>query len=484
MQNNGNIVLEVPVHLKSLADAFVAFMQDIESVRAKNAIGGGAVDYAAIEARYAEHSARMEKEAHGATLVSLDVDADRVEIRGELHYSVGRFLATFYTMAGSITVMRTLFRPAGIRNAPTVDPIALRIGAVEDYWLPGTAKAIAFLVQQGTSREAEQVGHETHRLPYSRPSMERIAHAVGKIVVGQQADIHDKLIGEVEIPPQAASMSISVDRASVPMEEPRPRPKGRPRKNAPKKPVKRVYHMAYCATITINDSTGAALLTIRYGWMPATDREAIADRLARDVLWIGMRAPHLKFVLLGDGAEDVWSILTKYINKEMMGIDPARLVDFWHVIEKLSAAAGVLFADQKERHQRREIWKRLLRRSSSAVETILSELKGSGKERVKVGDDCPVHDAITYLENHREMMDYARARGAGLPIGSGNVEATCKTLIGIRMKRAGSRWKEPTGQHVLTMRALGTSDLWDPALTIALSALRTAVVPVRKRVVA
>ena len=120
-------------------------------------------------------------------------------------------------------------------------------------------------------------------------------------------------------------------------------------------------------------------------------------------------------------------------------------------------------------------WYVRLLSSELARTSILSELRSSGCEWRRVGDGRPVNDAITYLTNHADKMNYAAAKAAGLPVGSGQVEATCKSLMAQRLKRAGSRWKEMTGEHIVNLRALALSDRWDDAMAHTLAPLRRAV---------
>ena len=122
-------------------------------------------------------------------------------------------------------------------------------------------------------------------------------------------------------------------------------------------------------------------------------------------------------------------------------------------------------------------WKMALLNRGTAAKDILGELIASGMDEGP-GMDHPVHAAITYLQSHSEnadRMNYARARRLGLPLGSGNVEATCKSLFEMRLKRCGARWKNETGQHIVQLRALALSDRWGPAVELTLRPLRKAV---------
>jgi hypothetical protein len=233
--------------------------------------------------------------------------------------------------------------------------------------------------------------------------------------------------------------------------------------------------MAYCGTVTLHDARGKALYTMRFGQMPGLDPEDLCNAMANTVYRLREKQPGLLLQLLADGAHEMWNLLEPSFPVGVFG--PRHLlVDFWHVVEKLGPAAAAIFGASEARDVTTR-WRSLLKHRKDAAKQILGELRASGCEELDVGADAdrPVHEAITYLTNHADRMNYAGARVKGLPIGSGSVEATCKTLVGVRMKRAGSRWKEETGEHVIKLRALALSDQWDGAMTNLMATQRTAV---------
>jgi hypothetical protein len=462
------IIVRIPARHKSLVEAVKALVEHVIAFETE-APRQRCVDYRAHEATLAADAAAIEREAHGVSLAALDVDAERIRINGVLYVRVLRAdPAAYNTRVGPVLVTRGLFRPEGERNAKTVNTVTLRTGAIEDEWLPGTAIAMANRLARGPSREAERASASEGTLPYSHASFERIGHAVGKKMEAKRIEIEEVLISELEIPKAAASVSVALDRTSMPMEEPRPKPRGRPRKDAPKRPIEIAYRMAWTGTVTLHDADGNGLHTIRYGRMPHEDGELLAKTLASDALALVQRCRRLKVVTLGDGAEDVQRLLAKHIDEETFRRPICRLIDFWHVIEKLGDSLVLMESNELKRRERLAEWRRRLCVRRSAPATVLQELRASGMEYAG-GKDCPVHAAITYLENQGYLMRFVDARRDGLPIGSGNVEATGKSLFGLRMKRSGARWKSESGGRVITMRAHLLSDRWDPACRLTLT---------------
>lgn len=466
----GKMMLEIPDALKTLIPSLTELLTEIGAQVERTAGLSPTTNYEKYEEAIRNRVSAVECAAHEIALGALDVDEPRIWLEGVEHVRVGRYPRTFMAQAGEVPVTRSLYRRTGMRNGPTVDLVALRSGAIAGAWLPRAARAMAFLLQQGTSREAEQTAREMGRLPYCRSSFERIGHAVGRVYAGQRDDVESQLIERFEVPPEARSISLSLDRVAVPMEEPRERPQGRPRKGAARRPVSRVFRMAYCGTVTLHDKKGEALHTLRYGTMPGCAPQALCTALVDDAMVLRARQPKLKLTLLCDGAPEMWNLLDGELDAD---IDRMRVLDFYHVIEKLSPAAKVLFDTDANKNLKR--WKLRLINTDQAAKSILRELLESGLEHVRVDATQPVHNAITYLRNNHDKMNYASARAAGLPIGSGNVEATCKSLVGVRMKRCGSRWKVKTGEIIIQLRALALSDRWADAMALTLRAPRVSI---------
>jgi hypothetical protein len=455
------ITLDVPDDVAELFNALDARLKSLEADKT-----GAAPAVKESEVDVVTSGIALELKRRG--LQALEVDAEFVLVDGKRHKRVLKAEATYYAKEGAVRVTRSLFRECGVRNARTVDPVAARMGTV-GTWLPEVAKAAAFLLQQGTSREAEDTAKATSVLPFSRSSFLRVAHAVGALHDAVRDEVEDELVKRCVIPDKAGSLSVSMDRVAVPMEEPSPRPAGRPKKGAAKRPIERVWHMAYVGTLTFHDGEGNALHTIRYGRMPGLGCDDLLGRMYADTKSFLARAPRLKIALLSDGAREMVEGLAAVFNRETLGVDIYQHIDLWHVVEKLGAAARVIHSDGASAVITR--WKLLLLNSASAVSRILNELRTSGLREHRVGDARPVHEAITYLQNHGSRMDFVAARAAGLPVGSGNVEATCKSLVGQRLVRTGSRWLETTGQHIIDLRALALSDRFDDAMELTLAPL-------------
>ena len=130
-----------------------------------------------------------------------------------------------------------------------------------------------------------------------------------------------------------------------------------------------------------------------------------------------------------------------------------QIVDFFHAMEHaglvLEALLGKDHPDYKHRLRR---WaKRLLKDNVKAL------IKETREECA--GSPCAVavEKALHYFATNVSRMQYGTFRNAGYFIGSGVVEAGCKTVIGGRCKQSGMFWSEPGAENILALRCIHSS---------------------------
>lgn len=133
------------------------------------------------------------------------------------------------------------------------------------------------------------------------------------------------------------------------------------------------------------------------------------------------------------------------------------ILDFYHACERIHELANALDASRaKERIAR---WKRLLLRDR--VATVIEQ----GRAMQKLGTEAEAADIaeenLAFLERHQHRMRYGTYRKNGWFIGSGVIEAGCKTLVGKRLKQSGMFWSESGATGVLNFRSLLLSGRFD-----------------------
>lgn len=159
---------------------------------------------------------------------------------------------------------------------------------------------------------------------------------------------------------------------------------------------------------------------------------------------------HTRVHGVGDGAP--W-IVTKF--QDNFGAQGGYLLDFYHVSQYLAAAAEVIKPKNPKGWRQRQQG-RLLENKATEVLRALAAHRES-----ETAANQPVNAAYHYLHKRRDHLDYAGARRADLPIGSGEIESGHRHVIQQRLKLAGCWWKETHAQALLNLRVARANNLWN-----------------------
>jgi hypothetical protein len=360
----------------------------------------------------------------------------------------------YHTLSGPIEVSRDTYRQIGVHNGPTVVPLEIDAGIFENA-TPALAHSVLQAFATMPLRHYEDEMRAAHRRVPSRSTLERIAKRVARDIHDELPVIEPALRAEEIIPREAASLSIGVDRTTIPMAEPLPVLPDywyRKLKRRPPPPIIVAFRMAYIATLAINDSSGKTISSKRVAATAEEGPGEMMERLIAEVHYVLAARPRLPVIVVQDGAPELWSLVDEGFSDAAIPI-AMKLIDRYHLEQRLAALAEIVEPQIEARRRLRKEWSTALDRGDKAVGRICKHIK-SQLWRAGPFNRNLAEGHLAYCRRYEDKMRYATARRRGFAIGSGVTEGACKSVIASRMKRSGQRWFENGASACLQMRSL------------------------------
>ena len=163
----------------------------------------------------------------------------------------------------------------------------------------------------------------------------------------------------------------------------------------------------------------------------------------------------IKKVLIADGAVWIWNLAEQHFPGAI------QIVDLYHARQHLWDLSAKLFAGD-EKACKRWLARCLDRLERGKIEALVKILRGfppASDELAKT-----LNNEAEYFERNAERMRYPAFRAQNLFVGSGVVEAGCKTVIGARLKCSGMFWTVRGANAIIALRCCRLSrrfeDYW------------------------
>ncbi len=179
--------------------------------------------------------------------------------------------------------------------------------------------------------------------------------------------------------------------------------------------------------------------------------EAFGSRIYAEALGRGLERAQ-KVSVIGDGAPWIWNIAEEHFYGAI------QIIDLYHAWQHYWNAARAAFGSDKKRlnpwvdNRRKELDQGEVEHVMKAIQSLLA----STKEQQEIFES-----EIAYFEKNKGRMRYEEFRKQGLLVGSGVVEAGCRTVIGQRLKQSGMHWTVRGANNIIALRCCILSNRWE-----------------------
>jgi hypothetical protein len=183
--------------------------------------------------------------------------------------------------------------------------------------------------------------------------------------------------------------------------------------------------------------------------------DELGERMRRQAAQVGMGRAE-RWVALTDGGNGLDDLMDVFFPRAV------RILDFYHAAEHLGdLAKAYCGGEATAAEERAERWAHQMKHEGGgAILATLETLDLSGRSAAAL----EAHRQVTgYVRNNLHRMDYPRYRQEGWQIGSGHIEAACKTVVNQRLKQSGMRWGCDGADALCHLRALYEGEIgqWD-----------------------
>lgn len=276
-------------------------------------------------------------------------------------------------------------------------------------------------------------------------AVERVAEAIGAdIAAREQAEIRKAM--QLELPeaagPPIPNLYVELDGTGVPVVP--KETEGRESRQEGKPPRTREAKMGCIFTQTMVDEEGYAIRdeasTTYLGGIQTA--EEFGRALYTEAYQRGWsRAVH--GVVLADGQHYNWSIAQEYFPGAL------QIVDLYHAREPVWDLGAKLYpSDQAAKLGWTKTHQHWL--DEGQIETLVASLRSMDVPKPELGK--PIQTEANYFESNAERMRYPWFRSRGFFVGTGVMEAACKTIIGGRLKGSGMFWTVRGANSIIALR--------------------------------
>jgi hypothetical protein len=336
-------------------------------------------------------------------------------------------------------------------------PVDVELDIENTELSPGVRRMLAAVGHEAPFQQGRQQMELLAGLSLTTKAVERTAEAIGEdIEVRQQHEFRRALQLELAIPIGACIpiLYVEMDGTGIPVVH--KESEGRAGKQDGRPAHTREAKLGCIFTQTTVDEEGYPLRDeASTSYVGAIEScEEFGRRLYAEA-WQRGWARAQKKVVLGDGAEWIWNQASLHFP------DAMQIVDLYHAREHLWSLAAKLYPDDSPA-QKRWVMVRKNKLDQGRIERVVASLRSQAASHPELAED--IRTEANYFEANKERMRYPKFRKQGLFVGSGVIEAGCKTVLG-RLKQSGMFWTVRGANAIIALRCCQLSgrfeDYWE-----------------------